>query len=232
MKRGGLTLLVALLVLACAMGGLATATLLGHGPSPQYRAALETQRLETHARMAALKVVFWYVLAGIALLFLAGLTIALLRLLWQRSQLIRPNASGLFPVVRGRAGGQILRPGSGYIFYHDPNRQLAGTVVYGRGSGGLEMRQLLPAGAEAEPFGVAQDRQLQVTTQAQAAQVVAAAGQGRGMSGGTRRLVERLTESRPAPRLPAVVVGLDETISEERRLLAAIRAGVEAEVEA
>jgi len=113
--------------------------------------------------------------------------------------------------VRGRASRQI--------YYHDPNRQLAGTVAYGAGPDGVQMQQLLPAGTEAEPFGSAQDRQLQVTTQAQVVQVVAAASQGGRMSAATRRLVERMTQQRPVPRLPEVQVVEGEIADPEARYL-------------
>lgn len=67
-------------------------------------------------------------------------------------------------------------------------------------------------------------------TQAQAAQVVAAAGQGGRMSPSARRVVQRMTQPRPVPRLPEVVV-IDTEIPKERRLLAAIRATIEADEE-
>lgn len=213
--KSGIVLLVLLLLLAFVLG----AVLFSPGPSPHYQAATEALRLNTAGKMAILKVVFWYGLAGIVLLSLVGLSFAFLRLLWRRSKLIRPEASGIFPVVRDRAAGQI--------YYHDPNRQLAGSVAYRAGDEGVEAQHLLPAGSEAE--------QLQVTTQAQAAQVVAAAGQpssrgsargGRGMSPTARRLVEQMTQPRTVPGMPHITV-LNETIPEERRLLAAIRAQVE-----
>lgn len=205
--RSGVLVLLLLVLLAFVLG----AVLFNQGPSPQYRAAMEAQRLETAAKMSTLEVVFWYSLAGVVLLTLAGLSIAFLNLLVQRSRLIRPNDSGLFPVVRGRVGGQA--------YYHDPNRQLAGAVGYGRGPDGVQMQQLLPAGAESE--------QLQVTTQAQAAQVVTAAGQGRGMTRTTRRLVESMTQApRPATRMPEVQVVDDASaigVPEERHLLTAVQ---------
>jgi hypothetical protein len=209
--RGGIVLLILLLLLAFALG----AVLFNRGPSPQYQTEMERLRLDTAAKMRIIKIGFWGSLAAAVVLGIIGVAAALVRAIWRRPDLIRPNASGLFPLVRGRADGQT--------YYHDPNRQLAGTVAYGHGSDGLEMQQLIPPGAEAE--------QLQVTTQAQAVQVVAAASQGRGMSRTTRRMVERMTEPRPVPRLPAVVIGLDESIPEERQLLAAIKAEVEENVE-
>jgi len=175
------------------------------GPSPSYQAAMEAQRLETAARMCHLKVVFWYVLAGITLLGLAGLAVAAVRATWSRSGWIRPDDRGLYPVVRGQVGRQT--------YYHDPNRQLAGAVAYTAGRDGLKIQQMLPAGAEHE--------QLRVTTQAQAAQVVAAAGRSQEMRPNARRLVERMTEPQPGPpRLPEVVTELDGS---ERHLLEAIR---------
>jgi hypothetical protein len=135
----------------------------------------------------------------------------LVRAVWQRSRLIHPHANGLFPVVQGRAGGQT--------YYHDPNRQLAGTAVYGSSPEGTTVRHpTLPAEQSIAD-------QLQVTTQAQAAQLVAAAGQGQGLTAQSRQLAESValaTISRPAPRLPQVVV-LNKAIPEERQLLTALR---------
>jgi len=180
------------------------------GPSPGYQAAIEAQRLETASKMRHLKVIVWYGLAGILLLGLAcGVGVAIWSA-WQRAQLIQPHDTGLFPVVRGRAGGRT--------YYHDPNRQLAGTVAYGTVPDGIELQQMLPPGTEAE--------QLQVTTQAQAAQVVAAAAQDQKMTVTTRRLVERMTQSRIVPRLPPVTIELDDESPEEQKLLNAIRSGI------
>ena len=210
--RSGVFILVLLLLLVFVLG----IVLASRGPSPEYRAAMEVQRLETQTKMAALKVVFWHILTGIGLLFLAGLAIAFLRLLWQRSQLIRPNVSGIFPVVRGSAGRQVLRPGSGCIYYHDPNRQLAGTTAYGTGPDGtMQAQHLFPPGQE--------EAQLQITSQAQAAQVVAAA-QPEQADRATRRLVDRLTKPKPAPSMPEIQVVEGEIVdADDRLLLTAIR---------
>ena len=143
---------------------------------------------------------------------LAGGGVMLLRYIWQRTNLIRAQ-EGLFPVVRGRAAGQT--------YYHDPNRQWAGTVAYGSGPDGLQARSLLPSGAEGY--------QAQISTQAQATQLIAAASQGGGIPRHTRQVVQRMTQApQETPRMPEIVT-LDTSVSEERRLLAAILAEMDAE---
>jgi hypothetical protein len=215
--RGGILILLLFLLAAFTLGVVVA----NRGPSPQYRAALEAQQLATKAKTDAIKVAFLGGLAVAAVLTACGLAMALVRAVWQRPQLIRPNDSGLFPVVRGHAGREV--------FYHDLNRQLAGTTVYHVGPDGLEVQQCVPAGREAEPFGSAQDRQLQVTTQAQAVQLVAAASRG-SSSAYTRRLAQHLAtrSSRPAPHMPELQL-LSPEIPEERLLLAAIRRDWEGE---
>lgn len=209
MRKGTAFILTLFLIslLAFTLG----AVLAGRGrPSAEYRSEIEALHLETAAKMHVVKVGFWGGLTIVVLLGAAGFTAGLIRIVWQRSRLIRPHANGLFPVVQGRVGGQT--------FYHDPNRQLAGSVVYSSGPEGATARQLMPPND--------QDRQLQVTSQAQATQLVAAAGQGRGLTAQSRQLVERValsTASHRVPHLPQVTV-LDEAIPEERHLLAALHA--------
>lgn len=199
--------LTLMLLLAFALG----AVLVGQGrPSTEYQMAMEALHLKTAAKMQAIKAGFWVGMAIIALLGTASAMASLVRVVWQRSRLIHPHANGLFPVVQGRAAGQV--------YYHDPNRQLAGSVAYGSGPEGAIARSMPPPDHHGE--------QLQVTTQAQATQLVAAAGQGRGLNAQSRQLAERValaTATRHAPRLPEVTV-LDEAIPQERYLLAALRA--------
>lgn len=209
MRKGTAFFLTLVLMLLLALG--LGAVLAGQGrPSAEYQAKVETLHLKTAAKMQAIQVGFWGGLTAIVLLGAGGIVAGLARIVWQRSRLIRPHANGLFPVVQGRAGGQT--------YYHDPNRQLAGSVVYGAGPEGVTARPVLAAND--------QDRQLQVTSQAQAAQLIAAAAQGRGLDAQSRQLAERValaTASRPIPRLPQVTV-LNEAIPEERHLLTALRA--------
>ena len=143
---------------------------------------------------------------------LVGGGVMLLRYIWQRTNLILAQ-EGLFPVVRGRAAGQT--------YYHDPNRQWAGTVAYGSGPDGLQARSLLPSGAEGY--------QTQISTQAQATQLIAAASQGGGMPRHTRQAVQRMIQAPQATTRMPEIVTLDTSVSEERRLLAAILAEMDAE---
>jgi hypothetical protein len=199
-------ILIILLLLAFALGALLAGR---RGPSAQYRREMESLNLETATKMRTIKVSFWGGLAAVVVFGAAGLVAALLRTAWQRSRLVHPHENGLFPLVQGRAGGQT--------YYHDPNRQLSGSVAYGAESEGVTVQHLMPPNDQGE--------QLQVTSQAQAAQLVAAAGQGRGLTAQSRQLVERVASAaatRSVPRLPDVVV-LDESIPEERHLLTALR---------
>jgi hypothetical protein len=207
--RGGILILLLFLLAAFTLGVVVAS----RGPSPQYRAALEAQQLAIKAKTDAIKVAFLGGLAVAVVLAALGFAAGLARAVWQRPQLIRPNDSGLFPVIRGHAGREV--------FYHDPNRQLAGTTVYHAGPDGLGVQQRFPAGMEAE--------QLQVATQAQAVQLVAAASRG-SSSASTRRLAQRLATrpSRPAPHRPELQ-RLSPEIPEERLLLAAIRRDWEGE---
>jgi hypothetical protein len=70
-----------------------------------------------------------------------------------------------------------------------------------------------------------QGEQLQVTAQAQAAQLVAAAGQSRGLTVQSRQFAERVALAmipHPVPRLPEIVVP-DTSIPQEQHLLTALR---------
>lgn len=204
MRKGITFILVTspMLLLALILG----AVLAGQGrPSPEYQTAMEALQLETAAQMRVIQVGFWGGLAAVAVLGAGGIVAGLVLAVWHRSRLIHPHANGLFPVVRGRVGRET--------YYHDPNRQPAGTVFYG----------------PSRPEGAAirhDEAQLQVTTQAQAVQLVAAAGQGRGLTAQSRQLVERVAlsgASHSVPRLPQVTV-LSEAIPEDRYLLKALRA--------
>jgi hypothetical protein len=208
--RTGITLILTLfLVLALAF--TFGAFLAGQErPSLTYQTEIKALELETAAKMQAIKVGFRGGLAVIALCGAVGVTIGLVRAVWQRSRLSHPHANGLFPIRPGRMGSQT--------YYHDPNRQLAGSVTYGSGPTRANVQHGIPPDDQGE--------QLQVTTQAQATQLAAAAGQGQGLTAQSRRLVERVvltTASRSAPRLPDVTI-LDEAIPEERHLLTTLRA--------
>ena len=179
------------------------------GDSEKHQLEMETLHLEAASKTQVIKIGFWGGLAAVVLFGTAGITAGLVRAAWRRSNLIHPHTNGLFPVVQGRAGRQT--------YYHDPNRQMASSVAYGTDREGVVARHLIPPGDRGE--------QLQVTSQAQAAQLIAAAGQGRGLTAQSRRLAERValaTASRPVPRLPEIVVP-DTATPEERHLLTALR---------
>jgi hypothetical protein len=222
MRKGTTFILTLFLILL--LGLILGAVLAGQGrSSPKYQAQMETLNLETTAKMRIIKVGFWGGLAVVVLLGVSGVSVGLVRAVWLRSRLIHPHANGLFPVVQDRIGRRILQPGSGHTYYHDPNRQVAGSVAYSASLDRVNAQPVLPPHDQGE--------QLQVTTQAQATQLVAAAGQGRGLTSQSRQLVERVAlapAAHPVPRLPEVVVP-DETIPEERHLLTALRTDWERE---
>jgi len=207
MRKGTLFLLTLALTLLLALALGAALAGLGR-PSEQHQRQMEALHLATAVKTQAIKVGFWGGLAAILLFGLAGVAIGLVRAVWQRSHLIHPHANGLFPVVQGRAGRQT--------YYHDPNRQLAGGVAYGTDGQGAVARHLMPPDDRGE--------QLQVTTQAQAAQLTAA--QGQGPAARRRQSTERcafpsVPHAIPS-RLPEIVV-LNAAIPEERHLLTALR---------
>jgi hypothetical protein len=206
MWKEAVAIVLVILILAFTLG----LVLVGSGDiSPKYQAGMEALRLDTAAKMRWIKIGFWGGLTAIALVGLAGMVGGLLRVMWQRSRLIHPHPTGLFPIVEGQTGAQT--------YYHDPNRQWAGTTIYEAGPEGATARHLIPPNQE--------ETQFQIATQAQATQFVAAASQGRGLTAPARRLAERVVlaaAERPVPRLPQVVV-LNESVPEERRLLAALQ---------
>lgn len=210
MRKDAAITVLATLTLTCALAFLLGLALADNWTvSPAHRAAIESLHLDTAIKMRWIKIGFWGGLGGIALFGLGGVMWGLLRAVWRRSRLITPHPSGLFPIVEGRAGNET--------YYHDPNRQLTGTVAYGAGPEGIAVRHLAPPHQE--------EMQFQIASQAQATQLVAAASQGRAPTAQTRRLIERAAlapPAQPVPRLPQVVV-LDESTPEERRLLAALR---------
>ena len=210
MRKETVTIVLILLMLSCALTFVLGLVLAGNwGISPEYQAAMESLRLDTATKMSWIKIGFWGGLAAVTIVGLGSVVAGLLRAAWRRSRLIRPEPSGLFPIVEGRAGNQT--------YYHDPNRQWAGTTAYRVGSEGITVRHMAPPGQE--------ETQFQIATQAQATQLIAAASQGGGLNASTRRLVEKValaTPARPPPRLPQVVV-LSEAIPQERRLLSALR---------
>jgi len=210
MRKGTTTTVLVALVSSCSLAFLLGLVLAGHRESsPEFQTAMESLHLDMAVKIGWIRIAFWAGLTAIALVGLGGAVWGLLRAIWRRSRLIQPHRTGLFPIVEGRAGGQT--------YYHDPNRQWAGTTAYGAGPEGAAVRHLAPPGQE--------EAQFQIATQAQATQFVAAANQGRGLDASTRRLVEKAALPAPrqaARRLPQVVV-LDETIPEERRLVDALR---------
>lgn len=206
MRKDLAFIIILFLLLAFILGAVRTGQ---EKTSAEYQTEVEALALKTVTKMQIIKVVFWGVLAAIVLFGVTGITMGLVWATWLRSRLISPHTSGLFPIVQGRVGGQT--------YYHDPNRQLAGSVAYSAGPDGITVQHFTLPNDQGE--------QLQVTTQAQATQLVTAAGQGQGLTAQSRQLAEyvvRVTVPRSASRLPGIVT-LDDAIPEDRHLLKALR---------
>lgn len=101
--------------------------------------------------------VFAGLLAGflvVGLVTFAALSFVLVRWADRRSGLIRPDKTGLYPVVRGRMGRAV--------YYHDPNRAPTSTTIYVSSS---DVKYLTTPGRE--------DEQFRLTSQAQFGQAMA-----------------------------------------------------------
>lgn len=133
-------------------------------------------QMEHARRLQWVETAFLGGLVGVVLLALGGGVFVGLRLLNKRASTIYPDRAGLFPIVRGHVGRAE--------YYHDPNRAPTPTTVYleGVGTPTVQVLHITAQGAAGE--------QLQITSQAQAAQLVAAATRQAGGSFSSRQLVE------------------------------------------
>jgi len=203
MSKAFILLMLIALILAFVLGAVLRGRTYS-SPSPEYLTRAEQLRLENQARLNTIKTVFLVALGVVILVGVTGITLGLVRMVWLKARLVYPARSGIFPVLVNRVGPQVI--------LHDPNRTLAGTTVLGRGPDGVSVQHLLPpeAGVEA---------QLQVTTQAQVAQAVAAAAGGDGVNAQSRKLIESVTARQVAAPLPEVEVSDLEPSHVERLLL-------------
>lgn len=208
-KRGDYTMIIiggVLVLILVFLAGIWFAS----RPSDTYVLQREAQKIESAARLTQVKDWFFTGAAISFLVAIAGGVVVGLYWLWTQTSFIRPNR-GLFPVIRGRIGKTT--------FYHDPNRQLRGAVAY------------LPdanEGVRATHMGDGtESAHVQIASQAQATQLVAAAvgKKGEGLDPQGQEVVSRVAQSianNPA-RMPDVLP-LDTGVPDDRLLLAAVEA--------
>jgi len=143
---------------------LAAGLWLGNGPAsptPQEiaRSAMEAELERT---MLPFRVAFRILLGSIVLLTLGGLGWGAIRWMLRRADTVYPDQAGLYPIREERVGSAKV--------FHDPNRTMAGTTIYGARAQKIQVRQPVPEGQA--------PAQQQITAQAQVAQALRAAVSG------------------------------------------------------
>jgi hypothetical protein len=179
-------LLAILLVIALGIG-------LVLGRRPDEPSAYELERtsmdLDLARTMLPFRIAFRVLLGAIVLLILAGVGWGMVRWLHRRADTVYPNHAGLYPIREGHIRGAKV--------FHDPNRALSGTTVYGSDAQQLEVQHPIPDG---QAYA-----QQQVTAQAQAAQALRAAVSGVAPLGaGDLSPMELLANRRVSRPLPEV----------------------------
>jgi len=137
---------------------------LGNGPTsptPQ-EIARSTMDAELERTMLPFRVAFRILLGSIALLTLSGLGWGAIRWVLRRADTVYPDQAGLYPIREERVGSAKV--------FHDPNRTMAGTTIYGSRAEKIQVRQPVPEGQVMA--------QQQITAQAQVAQALRAAVSG------------------------------------------------------
>jgi hypothetical protein len=137
---------------------------LGSGPgspTPQEQARSSVDA-ELERTMLPFRVAFRILLGLIVLVTLGGMGWGGIRWLLRRADTVYPDQAGLYPIREERVGGAKV--------FHDPNRTLAGTTVYGARAARVQVHQPLPEGQA--------QAQQQITAQAQVAQALRAAVSG------------------------------------------------------
>lgn len=175
-----------------------------HPIDPALRARKEAElqqiHLDTSRQLATMTVAAGWTVLGLVATAVLAITLVAVKWTLKSIDTIYPDRSGLYPVLRERVGG--------FVLFHDPNRVVTSGVAYSR-----EGR---PAFLAPESVGEAQR---QITSQAQVAQVLAAAS-----SSGNKALPERALNSVVIPQMlsapmPEVMVSPLEPSHVERLLL-------------
>ncbi|MFN2166843.1 MAG: hypothetical protein ACK2U9_11355, partial [Anaerolineae bacterium] len=91
-------------------------------PTPQ-EIARSTMDAELEQTMLPFRVAFRILLGSIILLTLAGLGWGAIRWMLRRADTVYPDQAGLYPIREERVGSAKV--------FHDPNRTMAGTTIYG-----------------------------------------------------------------------------------------------------
>lgn len=166
----------------------------------------------------ALDAVMWIGVAGVGIVVIGG-ALALVRLVWQKGNLVYARG-GLFPLVRegGLAGKALIDPNRmahPATLIHVPGltRQTRAALSGKAGEGGLVL-----SAAELAPAG----DQMQITTQAQLAQLAATGmvprGAGRGMGGDSLYSFPAAPQRNAIPPVEVIEVG-EHNLSHIQRLL-------------
>ena len=130
-------------------------------PTPQ-EVARSTMAAELERTMLPFRVAFRILLGSIVLLTVAGMGWGAIRWLLRRADTVYPDQAGLYPIREERVGSAKV--------FHDPNRTMAGTTIYGSRAEQIQVRQPVPEGQAMA--------QQQITAQAQVAQALRAAVSG------------------------------------------------------
>jgi hypothetical protein len=180
-------------LLGLVIGALLFGKLTSLSPAEQERQRIENRELEERLELERPMVFFWS-WAWRVVIVLGGLGALGVALVWgvRMALTIAPNRKGIFPLLLGRVGKAWV--------IHDPNRALAGT-------------NLIPVGPDKTPHFIPalpeglEREQVQITSQAQMVQGVAAAANGeenRGRIGALTDVVlgqsNKLSRPHPKPQ--------------------------------
>jgi hypothetical protein len=168
-----------------------------------YEQARSSLDIELARTMLPFRVAFRVLLGALLLSILGGVGWGAIRWLYRRAGTVYPDRAGLYPIREDRIGRAKI--------FHDPNRALGGTTVYGTGRSSIDVCHPLPADQ-----GYAQQ---QITAQAQAAQALRAAVSGNApLSAGAPNPL-KIAAPQPISRPLPEVTELDMEPSHIQRLL-------------
>jgi len=153
-------------LLACVLGGMAVAALSPKADHNWRDEQFDRIEVESAQSWTRLKLYAGYVLTGVTISVLAGAGWAMVMWLNKKATTINPTPAGIYPLVVRRLGLPWLNR---RLLFFNPNLTLFSTTVVTDGPT-VQVLHISPPAAGAE--------QMQVTSQAQAVQAIAAAAQG------------------------------------------------------
>jgi hypothetical protein len=154
-----LVIVVMLIVVALGVGLWLGTRTRDYSAYERARSALDIELART---MLPFRVAFRVSLGAVLLSILGGAGWGAIRWLHRRANTVYADRAGLYPIREDRIGRARV--------FHDPNRVLTGSTVYGITESGIEVQHSLPKGQI--------QVQQQVTGQAQVAQALRAAVSG------------------------------------------------------